>query len=119
MSKLYKLEVENNSENIALVRLNSSFIASRIEFNVEEIEDIKVSVSEAMNYQLNLSEKTSIEFVLHEDKIEISVINEKLKDKKVDSEDSDKFVKMILESLMDEVVFEDRLIHLSKYLKGN
>ena len=117
MAILYKLTIENNSENILLVRLNSTFIASRINFNVEDIEDIKVSVSEAMNYQLNLSNTTDIEFNLYEDKLVISVINENLKDKEIEYESSDKFAKMILESLMDEVVFEDDKILLSKYLK--
>lgn len=116
MNKTYKLIVDNISENISLVRLNTSFIASRIDFNIEEIEDIKVSVSEAVNYQLNISEKTEIEFLLTNNEIQIDVINENLHKKEI-NDDSDKFAKMILETLMDKVVFGDRKIHLSKKLK--
>ncbi|WP_100065401.1 anti-sigma regulatory factor [Miniphocaeibacter massiliensis] len=119
MSKIYKLTIENISENISLVRLNSSFIASRINFNVEEIEDIKVSVSEAMNYQLNLSKTTEVEFILSDNKIEINVINENIRDKEIVDNSSDEFAKMILESLMDEVLFEENKIYLSKSLKVN
>lgn len=62
MDKTYKLIIDNISENISLVRLNTSFIASRIDFNIEEIEDITVSVSEAVNYQLNISKKLKLNF---------------------------------------------------------
>lgn len=116
MSKIFKLIINNDSENLALVRLNTSFIASRIGFDVEEIEDIKVSVGEAINYQLNLSKQMEIEFILYEDKLDIHVINDKLSEKE-ENENLDRFAKMILETLMDEVSFDSDRIFLSKKLK--
>lgn len=117
MERKYKLIIENNPENIGLVRLNTAFIASRIDFDIEAIEDIKVSISEAVNYQLNLSKTTEIEFILTEDKLDIYVKNDRLVDKKCDDEPN-KFAKMILETLMDEVIFEEDKIFLSKNIKG-
>lgn len=116
MSKIFKLKMENSSENIALVRLNTSFIANKVGFDIEEIEDIKVSVSEAVNYQLELSTEMEVEFFQYDDKIEINVINDKLSEKEIHG-NLDKFAKMILETLMDEVIFEKDRIFISKKKK--
>lgn len=118
MNDIYKLTMKNTAENISLARLNVSFVANKLGFNIEEIEDIKVSVSEALNYQLNLSEKTEIEFILKDNVIEIFVYNNKLEENENLNNESNKFAKMILETLMDSVIFEKDRIYLSKKLQG-
>lgn len=45
--EMIKLSVPNKPEYVSVIRLTVSGIANRIGFDIEEIEDIKVAVSEA------------------------------------------------------------------------
>lgn len=47
MSDVFTISVPSKAEYVNVVRLTTSAIASRMGFNIEEIEDIKVAVSEA------------------------------------------------------------------------
>ncbi|WP_300409278.1 anti-sigma regulatory factor [Lagierella sp.] len=113
--KKYYLSFENTPENFSLARLTVSFIANSIGFNIEEVEDIKVSISEALNLQLGISKEVKIVFYSMENRLEIDVI---ALDPHLDREgESNKFAKIILETLMDEVKIEEGIIKISKTLK--
>ena len=43
------MEISSNPEYVSLVRLMVSGIANKIGFSIEEIDDIKVSISESFN----------------------------------------------------------------------
>jgi serine/threonine-protein kinase RsbW len=75
------ITIPSSSEFVGVVRLAISGIAARMDFTIEEIEDIKIAVSEACTnavqyaYDKNKSakEKIFITCNLYEDKLEIIV----------------------------------------------
>ncbi len=74
-----EMKFDAKSEFVGVVRLAISGMASRMNFSVEEIEDIKVSVSEACTnaihhgYKDNNSAKVVISATIHTDRLEITV----------------------------------------------
>ncbi len=44
---LIKLSIPNKAEYVSVIRLTATGIANRMGFNIEEIEDIKIAISEA------------------------------------------------------------------------
>ena len=110
----YYLSFEYTPENIALARLNVSFIANKIGFDIEEVEDIKVSLSEALNILLGSAKEVKIVFLSSEDRLDIEVVGIRPNG---NNKEINKFAKIILETLMDEVTIEEGLIKLSKTLK--
>ena len=74
-----EMKFDAKSEFVGVVRLAISGMASRMNFSVEEIEDIKVSVSEACTNAIhhgnkdNNSAKVVISATIHTDRLEITV----------------------------------------------
>jgi len=112
---LIKLSIPNKPEYVSVVRLTSSAIASRLYFDIEEIEDIKVAVAEACtnileNVSKEVDKNIDIEFEIYENKLCISVkIHlEKNNQEQGQNNHEDNIVEkglgiLILESLMDNV----------------
>ncbi len=50
---IFKLTIPSKPDYISVARLTSSAIANKIGFNIEDIEDIKVSIAEACINALN------------------------------------------------------------------
>ena len=83
---------------IKSIRLFTASLASDLGFNIEEVEDLRVVVSEAINYKLSDDEVT-IEFYPSEKNLEILV---KGTDKILDDRQL-KMRDLILKELADEV----------------
>ncbi|MGF7060715.1 anti-sigma B factor RsbW [Brassicibacter mesophilus] len=109
------LSIPNRPEYVGVVRLTTSAIASRLGFDIEEIEDIKVAVAEACTNSLEhgLKEKDEnfdIEFSIYEDKLSIVVRDngEGFDTEQVQQTEEDEFKEkglgiFIIKSLMDDV----------------
>ena len=70
------LSIPANPEYVSIVRLTASVIANNMGFDFEEIEDIKVAVSEACNNAVVHSKKEDnfeIKFIKESEKIGIEV----------------------------------------------
>lgn len=80
------------------VRLFTASLANDLGFNIEEVEDLRVVVSEAINYKLS-DEDIKIEFLPEDKNLQIKVIG---KDKSLD-ERALKMRDLILKELADEV----------------
>ncbi len=80
------------------IRLFTASLASDLGFNIEEVEDLRVVVSEAINYKLS-DEDVKIEFLPEDKNLQIKVIG---KDKSLD-ERALKMRDLILKELADEV----------------
>lgn len=106
-----KLTVPSKTEYLSLIRLTASSVAANMGFNIDDIDDIKVSVGEACTSIIeNLNPREDNNF-----KIRYSVKGNKfkirIKIKKVTEEDSinlselmeDGLSMMIIQSLMDEI----------------
>lgn len=110
-----KLSIPNKAEYVSVVRLTTSAIASRMGFNIEEIEDIKVAIAEACTNTLehgSIGEKENldIDFDIYLDKLVITVkdagegfnIND-VKDLTVEELGESNLGIFIINSLMDDV----------------
>ena len=80
------------------IRLFTASLASDLGFNIEEVEDLRVVVSEAINYKIS-DEDIKIEFLPEDKNLQIKVIG---KDKSLD-ERALKMRDLILKELADEV----------------
>ena len=117
---LIKLTVPNKPDYVGVVRLTTSAIASRIGFNIEEIEDIKVAIAEACIDALDKSEDLYIEYKVCLDKLAIYVKNVTEDEKSSERSKEKELGILIIKSLMDEVIFNDQGIEMIKIIEdGN
>ena len=131
-----KLSVPNKAEYVSVVRLTTSAIASRIGFDIEEIEDIKVAIAEACTNTLehgldDEGENFDIAFDMYMDKLAITVKGtgkgfnvDNIKELKVEDLGEGKLGIFIINSLMDEVEIIDdgeksTEIRMIKYIKDD
>ena len=88
------------------MRLLAASLASDIGFDIEEVEDIRVVVSEAINYKMS-DRNIKINFYTKENLMNVEVIG---KDREIEEENL-KIKQIILEQLADKVeVVEDKII---------
>lgn len=119
---IIKLKIPAKGEYLSLIRLTASSVGAKMGFNIDDIDDIKVSMGEACTSiieSLNPGEESEfkIEYSLADDKLKIKVKN-KVKSKASDfvemSEEEKEILElvdlleeglgiMIIQSLMDEV----------------
>ena len=72
-----KMEITANPDYVSILRLTTSGIANKLGFSMDDIEDMKVAVSEACTNAIKHSEdnKVSINFNLLENGIQIEIID--------------------------------------------
>ena len=74
-----EMKIPAKAEYVGVIRLTLSGIASRIGFSYENIEDLKIAVSEAITnavqhaYSNSEDEKVLVGFKLYKNKLEIKV----------------------------------------------
>lgn len=119
MNDKIELKLPSKPEYISLVRLTASSIANNMELNIDEIEDLKVSLSEACTNVINFkdSEELNILFTLKEDGIYVD-IEDVLEDipEDLDNAKQGQMGLLIINSLMDKVEFKDSHITMVKYI---
>lgn len=133
MGESLSISIPNKPEYVGVVRLTTSAIASRMGFNVEEIEDIKVAVAEACTNAIvhgicNQDENFNIHFAMDEEKIVIKVQDqgtgfycEAVEEPDLTSPKEGGLGIFIIKSLMDEVEVESNIgkgttIKMTKHL---
>ena len=110
------LTIPSKPDYISVVRLTTSSICNSMGFNIEDIEDIKVSISEACINALNKSEKINIIYKIEEDRLIVNIDNvHKDYGKEVNKEM--KLGLLIIESLMDNVNFSEKGVEMIKYIE--
>ena len=116
-----RLNIPCKPDYISVVRLTTSAIANNIGLNIDEIEDIKVCIGEACVNVINQNckDEINIEYGIEADKLTIKVNNvtNEIKD-----DDSENFGEaelglFIINSLMDEVNFNEQGINMIKYIE--
>ena len=125
-----KMEIASNPQYVSVIRLTTSGIANKIGFCLEDIEDIKVAVSEACANAIkhSLDNKFSVEYTIFENGLTITIIDSG-KGYDVDSIDVPNLEEpkesglglFIIQSLMDEVdiksdIDNGTIIKMTKYL---
>ncbi|MHB8061843.1 MAG: ATP-binding protein [Ruminiclostridium sp.] len=95
------------SEFVSTARLTASSVASRIGFNIDEVEDIKVAVSEVCNIILSkMGDEISqykISFGIDSDKLEITFTGDEIELDCFDSTVENEYGLYIMKALMDSV----------------
>lgn len=110
----FSFSVPAKAENLTILRLATSAIASKINFSIDQIEDLKLCVSELCNLGLseNNNENFDVEYFLGENDIEIKFANLKIDTKMENFEIS----KMILEALIESIEFKKDSITLKLFV---
>ena len=138
-----ELKVPAKAEYVGVARLSSSGIANRMGFNYEDLEDIKVAISEAMTnavshaYAEEEKGEVTIGFGLYEDRLEIMVADRgdsfdlgKVKNgigpydesESIDDLREGGFGLFLIDALMDKVEINNELgvvILMTKFLHNN
>ncbi|HSH35045.1 ATP-binding protein [Schnuerera sp.] len=116
---IFKLTIPSKPDYISVARLTSSSIANKIGFNIEDIDDIKVSIAEACINALDKTNQINIEFQIQEDKFIILVDNVTMYNKDDMKKEMELGI-LIIKSLMDEVNFSKKGVEMIKYIEdGN
>ena len=115
-----KLIIPKKSEYLSTIRLTTSALSNINEYNIDDIEDLKVIISEICNFFINNIEKNvkplEIEYFIENGtfKIEVSDLNEGeiTENNKINSE----MCILIIESLADEfeIDLENKKISFEK-----
>ncbi|HOL84215.1 ATP-binding protein [Thermoclostridium caenicola] len=98
--------VPAKAEYVSVVRLTASGIASRLGFDIDDIEDIKVSISEVISRMIDKrvsSGRIAIDFHLFSDSIRIDFRLSDSSPKDIFAGGADDLAFEIIRSLMDEV----------------
>ena len=125
-----KMEISANPEYVSIIRLTTSGIANKVGFCIDDIEDLKVAISEACTNAIkhSLDEGFTIIYSIIGNGLTIEVIdNGKGYDRSSVSEPDVNNLKeggmglFIIEALMDEVTVESQegkgtSIKMTKYL---
>ena len=112
MDKIF-VKIPSEKKYISTVRLSISSIANTISMNIENIEDLKVSISEVMNLFLDESEFFEISMDVFEDKVAIEVMPDVFQTD-IQEKEENKFALLILENLVDKVEFREKSVLLVK-----
>lgn len=107
--------IPNKAKYFYSVRLIITSILSNLNRDLEEIEDIKVAVTESLNMALKLkiSEDINIEFEIGE---KLLVKISKIDEEKLNEVEELSLSKTIIECLVDESYFEKEYMYLVKKL---
>ena len=117
---IINISIPKKADYISLARLTASGIGFSMGLNVEEIEDIKVSIGEACinSLILNDREMISLTFEIDEEKLCIRVTDVKEHLPEVLEEWKERELGLlIIKSLMDEVKFSEYGIEMIKFIK--
>jgi putative anti-sigma regulatory factor, serine/threonine protein kinase len=103
------INIPSNKKYIKSIRLFTASLASDLGFNIEQVEDLRVVVSEAINYKIS-DQDITIEFLPEDKNLSIKVIG---KDKTLD-ERALNMRDLILKELADEVNISEDAIEIKQ-----
>lgn len=130
---LIKMTVPTDSANISVVRMTASSIANTIGFNIEEIDDVKIAISEACTNVIKHSKVPFFNLLFNHGNnfIEIEIQDQgigcdlsALKEPQLEGErDSSGLGIFIIKMLMDEVVIDSQkdkgtVIYMKKHIES-
>ncbi|WP_455543740.1 ATP-binding protein [Intestinibacter sp.] len=124
------MEIASNPQYVSVVRLTTSGIANKVGFCLEDIEDIKVAVSEACTNAIkhSLDNKFSVEYTIFENGLTIEIIDngkgydvDAVSKPNLEEPKENGLGLFIIQSLMDDVdiksnVDNGTIIKMTKYL---
>lgn len=115
---IIELTIPSKPDYISVARLTCSSIGNNMGLNIDDIEDIKVCIAEACINALRKDDKISMTFHIEEDKLIMKVGN--VFHSKAEDQESSKAIELgllIIESLMDEVIFDEKGVEMTKVVE--
>ncbi len=109
--KTVELCIPSQPEYVTTLRLVTASVGQHMGFDFDVIEDLRICVSEAVNYLLASNERIAVHFEEEEDRLVVAI------DAKTDETDMEgaELHHQIMESLMDTVEVSEERILLTKY----
>ncbi|MCR4435193.1 MAG: ATP-binding protein [Clostridiales bacterium] len=114
------------AEYVSIARLTASGVASRVGFDIDTIEDIKVSISEVCNKLVSTGSQSAenyrIVFKVSDTALNVTFQCEDHSLKSVFDQNGDELGISIITALMDDIEFcgcGSNLLSMSKKLEGN
>lgn len=125
-----KMEISSNPEYVSIIRLTTSGIANKIGFSLEDIEDLKVSISEACTNAIkhSLDDVFTITYEILDNGLTIEIKDKgrgydisSISEPDIENLQESGMGLFIIESLMDDVTIESQegkgtMIRMTKYL---
>lgn len=108
------------AEYVSIARLTASGIASRLGFDIDTIDDIKVALSEVIGKFIekrSCAERVNVDFLCLDDGISITFYLPEHNITNLFDNETDKFALAIISSLMDEVEIEKQGHGMIKIVK--
>lgn len=105
-----ELYIPSQAEYVTTLRLVTASIAQKMQFDMEAIDDLRVCVSEAVNYLLPFNERIRVRFQEEQDRlvIEIFATGEETQ------EEGYMLHRQIMETLLDGVETDNDTLRLIK-----
>lgn len=113
--EILSMNMSNNPDFVSVIRLTTSGIASKMGFTLDDIDDLKVSISEACTNVIKHSkdDKFEVNFYIYDDRLTIEVKDtgigydkSKVKDPDLKNPQTSGLGLFIIKTLMDEVEIE-------------
>ena len=111
---IVSLKIPSNPGYLQVIRLAAASLANRMGFDIDDVEDIKVLVSEVVNYVIPINDSIEILFDIGEDRLKIKVIAGKIAYEGAEDNDQLKFRRQILLSLADDIYYDDTTVTIIK-----
>ena len=109
-----ELKIPSDPQFLQAIRLTTSSLANRVGFDIDDIEDLKVIISEIVTYVIPLNDEILITFELYEDKIRLIVKVDKAYYDFADLKDEAKMKRQILMTLADDIDFSEQKVTVVK-----
>lgn len=109
-----ELKIPSDPQFLQAIRLTTSSLANRVGFDIDDIEDLKVIISEIVTYVIPLNDEILITFELYEDKIKLIVNVSKAFYDLADLKDEAKMKRQILMTLADDIDFSEQKVTVVK-----
>lgn len=111
-----KYQIPNDAKYFSTVRLMLSGILNLLNRDIEEIEDLKMAVTESLNIAHKLSELDHIDLVFEIEEKNIKICVSEIEEEKLESSEKLFLAKTIIDSLVDLCYFDGNTFIMSKKL---
>lgn len=113
-----EIKVPSSPKYLQMLRLSTSSIANRIGFDIDDVEDLKVMISEMVTFLLPINNDIRVSYEIEEDKLAILISVEDVNYIDKLNVEELKLKKQILMSLADEFETTEKYIKIVKHLIG-
>lgn len=111
-----KFSLPNDALYFSTARLMATGILSTLNRDIEEIEDIKMALTESLNICLNLEMDENIDIVFEIDEKSLKIKVSQISEEKLNSCEKLSLARTIIDYLIDESYFEENTLVLEKNL---